>query len=181
MRGPSHTGLVIEDRRTLWTRVTLTVLGLVAAVAAVMCVVKAGDAATAGGGSPRKVVATVGPMTPQAIPQDSDRGAEVPVRVQANPMAASQPTLDLRQIVYTIAGNQRPNDPVTVVYADETGALRTVENVTLPWSMTVVPNLPVKYVTANSRGSQLNCWITDAGGATVVSQTDYGISTTCNR
>jgi hypothetical protein len=47
--------------------------------------------------------------------------------------------------------------------------------------MTMIPNLPVNYVTANSRGSQLNCWITDAAGATVVSQTDFGISTTCNR
>jgi hypothetical protein len=36
-------------------------------------------------------------------------------------------------------------------------------------------------VTANSHGSQLNCWISDAGGKTVVAQTDYGISTTCNR
>jgi hypothetical protein len=47
--------------------------------------------------------------------------------------------------------------------------------------MTVVPDLPVNYVTANSRGSQLNCWITDAGGNAVVSQTDYGTFTTCNR
>jgi hypothetical protein len=89
--------------------------------------------------------------------------------------------MDLRQITYTVAGNQRPNEPVTVVYADETGALRTVENATLPWTMTIIANLPVNYVTANSRGSQLNCWITDAGGATVVSQTDFSTSTTCNR
>ena len=171
---------MIEDRRTLWTRVTMSALGLIAAVAAVMCVIKAGDAASTSHSGPRTVVATIGPQTPHAVAPDSDRGAEVPVRVQANPMAASQPKVDLRQIVYTVAGNQRANDPVTVVYADETGALRTVENVTLPWTMTVVPNLPVKYVYANSRGSQLNCWITDAGGATVVSQTNYGIATTCN-
>ncbi len=154
----------------------MAVLGLISAVASVMFVIKAGDAASTGAGGPRTVVATIDPASPR-----DERGAEVPVRVEANPMAAVQPKTDLRQIVYTIAGNQRPNDPVTVVYADETGALRTVENVTLPWTMTIVPNLPVKYVTANSRGSQLNCWITDAGGATVVSQTDYGISTTCNR
>jgi hypothetical protein len=177
---PSQTGQVIEDRRTLWTRVTMAALGVIAAVAAVMCVIKAGDAASTHSG-PRTVVATIGPQTPQATAADGERWAEVPVRVEANPMAAAQPKVDLRQIVYTVAGNQRPDDPVTVVYADETGALRTVENVTLPWTMTVVPNLPVKYVYANSRGSQLNCWITDAGGATVASQTDYGIATTCNR
>lgn len=166
----------------------MTVLGLTAAAAAVMCVIKAGGAATAGDtqSTHRTVIATVGPQTPHAQPQAvtvtmPPGGLEVPVRVEADPMAAAQPALDLRQIVYTVDGNQRPDDPVTVVYADETGALQTVENVTLPWTMTIVPTLPVKYVTANSRGSQLNCWITDAGGATVVSETDYGVSTTCNR
>jgi hypothetical protein len=47
--------------------------------------------------------------------------------------------------------------------------------------MTVTPYIPVNYVTANSVGSQLNCWITDASGATVASDTRYGISATCNR
>ncbi|MCW1958809.1 MAG: hypothetical protein KIH64_009735, partial [Mycobacterium sp.] len=117
-----------EERRTQLTRVTMALLGLIAAVAAVMCVIKAGDAATTSNSGPRTVVATFNPKTPQAAVHGDDIGAEVPVRVQASPMAASQPTLDLRQIVYTIAGNQRPGDPVTVVYADETGALRTVEN-----------------------------------------------------
>jgi hypothetical protein len=162
----------------MWTRVTMAALGLIAAVAAVMCVIKAGDAASTSHSGPRTVVATISPQTPHAM---ADRGAEVPVRVEANPMAAAQPKVDLRQIVYTVDGNQRSDDPVTIVYADETGALRTVENVTLPWSLAIIPNLPVKYVYANSRGSQLNCWITDAGGATVVSQTNYGIATTCNR
>ena len=80
-----------------------------------------------------------------------------------------------------MAGNQRPNDPVTVIYADQSGALRTVDNVTLPWTMTVVPDVPVNYVTANSAGSQLNCWISDAAGATVASQVDNAITATCNR
>jgi hypothetical protein len=53
--------------------------------------------------------------------------------------------------------------------------------VTLPWSLTLTPTLPVNYVTANSRGSQLNCWITDVAGATVAADTAFGISTTCNR
>jgi hypothetical protein len=170
---------VTDERRTRTTRFVVTALGIGAAVAATMCVIKIGGTATDGntGSGKRTIIATVGPSTPSAAPQANN--VEVPVRVDAK--SASQPALDLRQIVYTIGGNQRPNDPVTVVYADETGALVTVENVTLPWTMTVVPDLPVNYVTANSHGSQLNCWITDAGGKTVVSQTDYGISTTCNR
>ena len=156
-------------------------LGVAAAAAATMCVITiSGEAVvTDSAGAPRTVVATVGPDTPRAVPQAVTAGAEVPVRIESR--SAAQPQLDLRQIVYTIAGNQRPNDPVTVVYADETGTLRTLENITLPWTTTVIPNLPVNYVTANSRGSQLNCWITDAAGKTVVSQTDYGTSTTCNR
>ena len=160
----------------------MAVLGLTAAAAATMFVIKVGLSDTGSGSTPRTVIATVGPSTAHAVPQAvtvTAVPAEVPVRIESK--SASQPKLDLRQIVYTIDGNQRPNDPVTIVYADETGALMTLENVTLPWTMTVVPDLPVNYVTANSHGSQLNCWITDAGGNTVVSQTDYGISTTCNR
>ena len=101
------------------------------------------------------------------------------MRLESNgiPTAA----VDLRRIVYTIAGNQRPDDPVTVVYADQTGELHTDTNVTLPWTMTVTPDVPVNYVMANSHGSQLNCWITDASGATVASDTRFAISTTCNR
>ena len=158
----------------------VTVLGLAAAGAATMAVIEAGGGAIATDGSPRTVVATAGPDSPQAVNANAPGSLpEVPVRVDAGAPGA-QPRVDLRQIVYTIAGNQRPNDPVTIVYADETGALRTVENVTLPWTMTLIPDLPVNYVTANSRGSQLNCWITDAGGGTVVSQTAYSTSTTCN-
>lgn len=156
----------------------MTALGVTAAGA-----IAASTAGPDGGSGtgPRTVVATPGPDAPHAVPQavTVTASAEVPVRVQSKSMV--QPQVDLRRIVYTIAGNQRPDDPVTVVYTDETGSLRTVENVTLPWTMTIVPDLPISYVTANSRGSQLNCWITDAGGNTVVSQTDYGTYTTCNR
>src|SRR5574337_460417 len=59
--------------------------------------------------------------------------------------------------------------------------LQTVHNVTLPWTLELTPALPVNYVTASSRGSQLNCWILDATGRATVSQTDFGTSTTCNR
>jgi hypothetical protein len=155
----------------------MTVIGLLGIIAATMFVIKAGGAATTADqdGPPptRTVTATVTPNTPNS----SD---EIPVRVESVTPAGSA-RVDLRQIVYTIAGNQRPNDPITVVYADETGEMHTAQNVTLPWTMTVTPYVPVNYVTANSVGSQLNCWITDASGATVASDTRYGISATCNR
>lgn len=162
-------------------------MGLATTAVAAVWIVNAGVGVTDGQGRSvhRTVIATVSPvpleppLEQQPInPMDV---VEVPVRVEASPMAAAQPMTDLREITYTIDGNQRPNDPVTVVYADETGALRTVENVTLPWTTTIIATLPVNYVTANSRGSQLNCWITDASGASVVSQTDFATYTTCNR
>lgn len=171
-----------ENRRLPVTGLAVAALGVAAAAAATMCVITLGGSASATdpGSAPRTVVATVGP-SPQAVPQAVTVTAEVPVRIERTQPEAAGAALDLRQIVYTVDGVQRPNDPVTVVYADETGSLRTLENVTLPWTLTVVANLPVNYVTANSHGSLLNCWITDAGGNTVVSQTDNGISTTCNR
>lgn len=157
----------------------MAALGVTAAGAIAVGAVTGGHDASSGS-APRTVVATLGPSPQHAVPQAVTATAEVPVRIQSKSQSRSG-AQDLRQIVYTIAGNQRPDDPVTVVYADETGSLRTVENVTLPWTMTIVPDLPVSYVTANSHGSQLNCWITNASGTTVVSQTDYGTYTTCNR
>ena len=157
--------------------VAMTVIGILGVTAATMFVIKAGGAATtADPDSPpatRTVVATIAPNT------TAHAASEVPVRLESNGIATA--AVDLRRIVYTIAGNQRPDDPVTVVYADQTGELHTDTNVTLPWTMTVTQDVPVNFVTANSRGSQLNCWITDAGGATVASDTRFAVSTTCNR
>lgn len=188
-------------RASRWLRVALTACGSLAVVAATAFVVKTGVAATTAtesDGAPptRTVVAVPGPQNANppatavtvtvpsrpAPPQPS----ETFVSVAPNPPAGAsgaQPMGDPREIVYTVAGNQRPDDHVTIVYADETGALRTAENVALPWTMTVVPSpdAPVNYVTATSLGSQLNCWITDAGGVTVASQVQNTITTTCNR
>jgi len=166
--------------------VAMTVIGILGVTAATMFVIKAGGAATTVvPDSPpptRTVVATIAPNTTApntTAPNTAHAAAEVPVRLESNGIATA--AVDLRRIVYTIAGNQRPDDPVTVVYADQTGELHTDTNVTLPRTMTVTPDVPVNYVMANSHGSQLNCWITDAGGATVASDTRFAISTTCNR
>ena len=168
-------------QRTGWPRVAMAVIGLLGITVATLFVIKAGGAATTADPDspppPRTVVATSAPNT--IAPNTAHAASEVPVRLESNGIATA--AVDLRRIVYTIAGNQRPDDPVTVVYADETGEMHTVENVTLPWTLAVTPDVPVNYVTANSAGSQLNCWITDISGATVASDTRYGISTTCNR
>lgn len=179
----------------------LTGTGLLVTALATTYVIKTGASAAIEDSrtAPRTVIATVGTETPaapdpqavseaSAVPQavtnqevtDQAATLERPVQVPA-PVTAAQPQVDLRQVVYTIAGNQRDDDPVTVIYADETGTLQTLENVTLPWHLTMTPALPVNYVYAKSRGSQLNCWITDAAGTTVASRTDYSPTTSCNR
>lgn len=176
-----------DDRGARWPKVTITAMGLATTAVAAVYIINAGvtDADGQGRSVHRTVVATVSPVPleppTEGQPVNPADVVEVPVRVDATPMAAAQPRIDLREITYTVDGEQRPDGPVTVVYADETGALRTVENVTLPWTMTIIANLPVNYVTANGRGSLLNCWITDAGGAAVVSRTTFAPHTTCNR
>ncbi|MBB3602572.1 hypothetical protein FHT40_002205 [Mycolicibacterium sp. BK556] len=186
-----------KRRRRLvqWPRVALTTAGVLVAATATTYVVRTGDAASTtpefGGTTPtRTVVAIPGPRTstpPLAPVTVTVPGLPVETPVMLPPTTApaaapmAQTTVDSALVVYTVAGNQRPDDPVTITYADETGALRTVENASLPWRLTVVPTVPVNYVTASSNGSQLNCWITDAGGATVAAQTDNMISATCNR
>ena len=184
-----------NDRRrsaaSQWRRVAITGAGVLAAAAATVAVVHTGDSATTieHAAPNRTVTATPGPRTAGAPPTAvtvtlPGADVETPVSVPPSTVAAvpeAQSMVDPRLVVYTVAGNQRPNDPVTITYADENGALRTVENVTLPWSMTVVPTVPVNYVTASSAGSQLNCWITDGTGATVAAQVDNGINASCNR
>ena len=163
----------------------VTAAGLVGTALATVYVIRTGGSATTES-TPRTVVATIAPADSGAQPKAATRtadawaGLERPIMVTA-PTPAALPAVDLRRVVYTVAGNQRFDDPVTIVYADETGTLQRAENVTLPWTLTVTPNVPVNYVTASSRGSQLNCWITDAGGSTVAAQTDFSPSVTCNR
>lgn len=166
----------------------LTVIGLVVLALATAYVIRTGAAATTES-TPRTVIATVGAKAPaapaasakpKAVTLDQAAALERPVRVTA-PAPAAAPVVDLRQVVYTVDGNQRPDDPVTIVYADETGTLQTATGVVLPWTLTLTPTMPVSYVTASSRGSQLNCWITDVAGGVMVSHTDFGPSTTCNR
>ena len=180
--GPGLAGGLPNVTTVMRFRVALTATGVLATALATTYVITTGTAATVDTTGPhRVVVATPGPATPHQNPQaiTVTVSPEVPVRVQG--MAATQGPTDLRKVAYTVAGNQRPDDPVSVVYADETGTLQRAENVRLPWTLTVTQDVAVNYVYASSRGSQLNCWITDAGGSTVASQTDFSPAASCNR
>jgi hypothetical protein len=119
-------------------------------------------------------------------PSTSTAEAAPPTRSVAPSESAAPPPppqVGSRTIVYTVSGSKQPFDPVTVTYTDDTGALRTDFDVTLPWTKTLTVNASVllNSVTAVSFASHLNCAITDANGQTVASQTYNTIATTCNR
>jgi hypothetical protein len=129
-----------ERRRSAvsqWRQVVVTAAGVLAAAAATAAVVHTGDSATTTADHPsanRTVTATRAPHRERP----ADRGhrhapgadIETPVSLPPTTVAAvpqARTTVDPRLVVYTVAGNQRPNDPVTVIYADEDGALHTRE------------------------------------------------------
>ena len=70
-----------------------------------------------------------------------------------------------------------------MLYTDQQGALQTDLNVALPWTKTIVldPGVDLTSVTATSMMGQLNCSITDAGGATIVAQANNSMITTCTK
>ena len=104
-------------------------------------------------------------------PRSKDTGQ--PCTDRADRRSAAQP-IGNHAGVYrtTLRANQRPEDTVTVVYADDTGTLRTIENVSCPgpWP-SLQPGRPGQLRHRDDVfGSQLNCWITDATGTTMTSQ-----------
>ena len=121
---------------------------------------------------------TVSTVTPSAAPTRSSAPTSQPQRAAEAPPPPPAP----RTVVYTISGNRRAGDLVTVTYTDERGAFHTDLNVLLPWSRTFVmnPDVTVNSVTATSFASQLNCTITDGLGGTLVSQNFNTIAATCN-
>jgi hypothetical protein len=88
---------------------------------------------------------------------------------------------DPRTITYQVTGSRQLLDLITVIYTDQQGALQTEVNVALPWSKTVVlnPGVDLTSVTATSITGQLNCSITDAGGAAIAAQTNNSMIATC--
>ena len=125
---------------------------------------------------PAETVTTVTP-TPTAI--------TIPPITEA-PVAAPAPVADpaaARTITYTVTGNRQMLDLVTIIYTDQQGALQTDVNAALPWTKTVTldPGVQLSSVTATSIGAQLNCAITDAAGAPLVTQANNTIIATCTK
>jgi hypothetical protein len=187
-----------DDRRWLWVA---SVAGIVLfiAVAGTLMILSGGDSGTTS--------ATVSPSTTKAAPYPSAAPSprtsappsatalprETITSVTPTPTAAAPsaepteaappPAADPRTVTYTVTGNRGLFDLVTVIYTDAQGALQTAVNVALPWSkqVTLDPGVQLSSVTATSVGGQLNCSIADGSGATLVSQTNNTLITTCTR
>ncbi len=131
---------------------------------------------------PPETVTTLTPST--ASPSTAE--ASPPSQPSPTPTETAPPPppqVEAATIIYTVSGSKQPFDPVTVTYTDETGALRTDFDVSLPWSKKLVlgGNVVVNSVTAVSFASHLNCTITDGDGQTLVAQNYNTIAATCNR
>jgi hypothetical protein len=119
-----------------------------------------------------------GPLTPETVTTVTP---EPTVSAEAAPPTVPAPAP--RTVTYTVTGTRQLIDLVTVIYTDEQGALQTDLNVALPWSKTVAlnPGVNLTSVTATSMLGQLNCSITDAGGATIAAQATNSMITTCTK
>jgi hypothetical protein len=187
------------DRRWIWVAGVAGVILLVAVICTVVIL---------GGGDSGSVSKTVSP--PAATSQAPTATAAPPVATSRAPLpppgpltpetvttvapeptasAAPAPTApavsapDPRTITYQVTGNRQLLDMITVIYTDQQGALQTEVNVALPWTKTVVldPGVNLTSVTATSLMGQLDCSITDAGGATIAAQATNTMITTCTK
>ncbi|WP_029115405.1 MmpS family transport accessory protein [Mycobacterium sp. URHB0044] len=129
-------------------------------------------------------VATSAPLPPPPAPLTP----ETVTSVTPAPTAAAEPAPTVSApapstITYQVTGSRQLLDLVTVIYTDAQGALQTDFNVALPWSKTVVlnPGVTLGSVTATSVGGQLNCSITDAGGAVVAAQATNSMIASCTK
>jgi hypothetical protein len=131
----------------------------------------------------RAPVAPPGPLTPETVttvaPSPTASAEPTPTAPAAPAVAATDP----RTITYQVTGTRQFLDMITVIYTDQQGALQTELNVALPWTKTVVldPGVTLSSVTATSLLGQLDCSITDAGGATIAAQANNTMITTCTK
>jgi hypothetical protein len=128
--------------------------------------------------APAPLPLPTGPLTPETVTTVTP---EPTVGAEAAPPTVPAPAP--RTVTYTVTGTRQLIDLVTVLYTDQQGALQTDLNVALPWSKTIVldPGVDLTSVTATSMMGQLNCSITDAGGATIVAQANNSMITTCTK
>jgi hypothetical protein len=185
------------DRRWIWVAGVAGVILLVAVICTVV-ILGGGDSgsvsktisppAATTSAAPRTSVAPPVATSQAPLPPPGPLAPETVTTVAPEPTAAAEPAPTVaapapRTITYQVTGNRQLIDMVTVVYTDAQGALQTDFNVALPWSKTVVldPGVELTSVTATSLMGQLNCAISDAGGATIAAQATNSMIATCTK
>jgi hypothetical protein len=128
-------------------------------------------------------VPPTGPLTPETVTTVTPSPSAGATPATTAPPAPAVSAPDPRTITYQVTGTRQLLDLVTVIYTDQQGALQTEVNVALPWTKTVVldPGVNLTSVTATSLMAQLNCSITDAGGAAIAAQSSNSMIATCTK
>ena len=185
------------DRRWVWVAGVAGVILLVAVVCTVV-ILGGGDS----GSVSSTAMSSLAPQTsqpvttsraPAATTPSAPPGAPLPPETVTTvtptasaPPPAAAPTEAApapNTITYRVTGTRSLIDLVTVIYTDAQGALQTDVNVALPWSKTVVldPGVTLSSVTVTSVAGQLNCSITDAGGAVIAQQSNNTMIANCTK
>jgi outer membrane biosynthesis protein TonB len=88
-----------------------------------------------------------------------------------------------RQVTYSVTGTKAPFDQITITYTDASGMRRILNNVYIPWTITLTPisTSDVGSIEASSllRLSRLNCSITTSDGKVLSSNENNQPQTNC--
>ncbi len=126
------------------------------------------------------------PLPSEAPPPPAPAPAPAPVPASppqaAPPPPTSAPTAP-RQVTYSVTGTKAPFDQITIAYTDASGMRRILNNVYIPWTLTLTPisQSDVGSVEATSllRLSKLNCSITTSDGKVLSSNENNQPQTNC--
>jgi Mycobacterium membrane protein len=124
------------------------------------------------------------PPPPEAPPPPpAPAPAPAPAPPAAAPPPAGAPPAAPRQVTYSVTGSKAPFDQITITYTDASGMRRILNNVYIPWTLTLTPisQSDVGSVEASSllRLSKLNCSITTSDGKVLSSNENNQPQTNC--
>jgi outer membrane biosynthesis protein TonB len=123
------------------------------------------------------------PPTEAPPPSPAPAPAPAPAPPAAAPPPAGAPPAAPRQVTYSVTGTKAPFDQITITYIDASGMRRILNNVYIPWTLTLTPisQSDVGSVEASSllRLSRLNCSITTSDGKVLSSNENNQPQTNC--
>jgi len=123
------------------------------------------------------------PPTAAPPPPPAPAPAPAPAPPAAAPPPAGAPPAAPRQVTYSVTGTKAPFDQITITYIDASGMRRILNNVYIPWTLTLTPisQSDVGSVEASSllRLSRLNCSITTSDGKVLSSNENNQPQTNC--